>query len=68
MHALLQIVVSGLGCRHDWSKDVGPGPRRIVCTKCGLYAYVPEHPWGEDRTSTRALESPRREPTAGIGV
>ena len=45
MHALLQMVVSGLGCGHEWLKDASPEPRRIVCTKCGLYAYVPQPRW-----------------------
>ncbi len=65
IHALLQMVLSGLGCRHEWLKDGHSEPRRIVCTKCGLYAYVPELRW-QDRNSTPECESSRDEPTARI--
>jgi hypothetical protein len=41
-HALLRMVVSSFGCRHEWSKDGDPEPQRIVCKKCGLDAYVPD--------------------------
>ena len=40
--ALFQMVLSARGCRHEWSKDVDPQQRLIVCNKCGLYAYVPK--------------------------
>jgi hypothetical protein len=66
IHALLQMVVSGLGCRHEWLKDAHSEPRRIVCTKCGLYAYVPESRWQEDRNSTPKRGSSHEEPTAGV--
>jgi hypothetical protein len=66
IHALLQMVVLGLGCRHEWLRDGHPEPRRIVCTKCGLYAYVPELRWQEDRNSMPKRESSRDEPTARV--
>jgi hypothetical protein len=67
-HALLQMVVSGLGCRHELLKDGHPEPWRIVCIKCGLYAYVPELRRQEDRNSTPERESSHEEPTAGVVV
>lgn len=68
IHALLQMVVAGLGCRHEWLKDSHSEPRRIVCAKCGLYAYVRELRWQEDRTSTLESAKDREEPTAGVVV
>jgi len=38
--ALLRLVLSGSGCRHAWWKGVYPQERSIVCSKCGLNAYV----------------------------
>lgn len=39
-HALLQEVLSGFSCRHQWSEGDST-ERRIICNKCGLKAYVP---------------------------
>jgi hypothetical protein len=38
--AVFQKVLSGIGCRHEWSKGGHPQERRNVCSKCGLHAYI----------------------------
>lgn len=38
--ALLQMVLTGAKCRHQWSKALDPQQPRIICNKCGLYAYA----------------------------
>jgi len=64
-HALLQMVVSAIGCRHQWSQNVSYEQRSIVCVKCGLYAYLTEPRWREEWTSTLKRKHFHEEPTAG---
>jgi hypothetical protein len=37
---LLQRIISGFECRHEWSEADYFRERRIICCKCGLHAHV----------------------------
>ena len=38
--SLLELVLAGTGCPHQWSKPDEPHQQWITCYRCGLYAYA----------------------------